>query len=715
MRNKKAGKKKQVRRVKRKGAHRSVRGSPLIELSCFPESELTSLSEELKKLGVETSWFGAKYPNRQILLRAIRIGEGANKEVFSNDKVPYVLVLDAPKGSSAGIPSKLLKNSVWIGSWTNNTYALARRLASVVFRLLESHPSPSGPRTAEIRFQKNGKIRSVTPASAARIGSSTAKLVGKNWLSWIEPTKRKLIRGWLHESIGSHGKGVSDCLIKTPWGRLSYWAFWITHSAGQFVASIQEESERWEADDQLDYVLTHDPLTGLLNRWELRRQMARMIRRYGGVLFVMDLDDFKIFNDTRGHDEGDEMLTRVSRRLRDHFGEDAFLARLGGDEFAVFMPRWSMGRALSKARRLVSQMARRRALRGSAAEPTITVAAVRGKRGDVPSHLFRAADATLQKAKTMGKSRVLVDEGSKLAPPDMKGSWTLEVSSAMQSAEFELWLQPVRELQSGRALFYEALFRLWTPSGLAFPDAVLPAVERLGMRIYLSSMVMHRCLDILRARPDIILSANIGRELLADADLTADLISSFARAKISPSRLILEISEEIGLSEIRAGSLMIRRLKKSGFRFALDDFGKGNIGLMELIEMPISIVKIDPILWREGIARGKARKSIFEVLALFKKLKMNIVAEGVAKKKDLDVIRDYGIPWGQGFFLGKPAFPRKGISENPRGRIARQSLPPSSELSTLLRLPQNAPKIIPEDRTPTGSSKKREDLFMHDR
>jgi diguanylate cyclase (GGDEF)-like protein len=708
MRNKKAGKKKQVRRVKSKGAHRSLRGSPLIELSGFPESELTSLSDELKKLGVETSWFGSKELNRKLLLRAIRIGEGALKEVVLNDDAPYVLILDAPKGTSSGIPSKLLKNSIWVGSWTNNTYALARRLASVVFRLLESHPSVSGPRTAEIRFQINGKIRSVTPASAARMGSTPAKLIGKNWLRWIEPTKRKLIQGWLHESIGSHGKGVSDCLIKTPWGRLSYWAFWLTHSAGQFVASIQEESERWEADDQLDYVLTHDPLTGLLNRWELRRQMVRLCRRHGGVLLVMDLDDFKIFNDTRGHDEGDEMLTRVSRRLRDHFGEDAFLARLGGDEFGVFLSRWSMGRALSKARKLVLQMARRRALRGSSAEPTISVGVVHSKRGDVPSHLFRAADATLQKAKTMGKSRVLVDEGSRLSPPDAKGSWTLEVSSAMQSAEFELWLQPIRELQSGRALFYEALFRLWTPSGLAFPDAVLPAVERLGMRIYMSSMVMHRCIDILKARPDIILSANIGRELLADADLTADLISSLSRAKISPSRLILEVSEEIGLSEMRAGHLMIRKLKKNGFVFALDDFGKGSIGLMELIELPVSIVKIDPILWREGVARGRARKSIFEVLALFKKLKMDIIAEGVSKKKDLDIIRAYEIPWGQGFFLGKPAFPRKGISENPRGRIARQSLPPSSELSTLLRLPHDAPKHIPGYSLPPQEALRRE-------
>ena len=713
MKSRKDRKTKRVSRVLRKNVHRAKLKRPIIELSGFPETELTSLSEELEKLGVDTSWFGAKQRDRHVLLRVIRIGEGAHKEAYSKDTVPYVLILDAPKGTSSGIPIRLLKHSIWVGSWTNNIYALARRLASVVFRLLEPHPSSSGPRTAQILFQKNGKIRSITSSSAARIGTTSKRIIGKNWLAWIEPTKRKLVRGWLSESIGLRGKGVSDCLIKTPWGRLSYWAIWLTHSAGGFIASIQEESERWEVDDQLDYVLTHDPLTGLLNRWELRRQMVQICRRNGGALFVMDLDDFKIFNDTRGHDEGDEMLTRVSRRLRDHFGEDALIARLGGDEFGVFLPQWSISRAVSKARRLVSQMARRRALRGSAVEPTISVAAVHAKRGDVPSHLFRAADATLQKAKTMGKSRVLVDEGSKLAPPDSKGSWTLEVSSAMQSAEFELWLQPIRDLQSGEVLFHEALFRLWTPSGLAFPDAVLPAIERLGMRIYMSSMVMHRCLDILKAKPNSVLSANIGRELLADADLTADLISSFSRAKISPSRLILEVSEDIGLSEIRAGILMIRKLKKNGFLFALDDFGKGNIGLMELIEMPISIVKIDPILWREGVARGKARKSIVEVLALFEKLKVRTVAEGVSKKKDLDIIRSYGINWGQGFFLGKPALPRKGISENPRGRIARQSLPPSSELSTLLRLPHDLPKQSPWDRPPTRRS--RMDLLIPDR
>jgi EAL domain-containing protein (putative c-di-GMP-specific phosphodiesterase class I) len=272
--------------------------------------------------------------------------------------------------------------------------------------------------------------------------------------------------------------------------------------------------------------------------------------------------------------------------------------------------------------------------------------------------------------------------GKTQAIPEGKGSWTLEVSQAMQAGEFEMWLQPVRELHHGRVIFHEALFRLWTPAGLCMPDVILPAIERLGMRIHLASMVMHRCLGMLKNDPKLVISANIGREVLSDADLANDLIGSFERSRVKPERMILEISEEAGLSELRAGKVMASRLCKKGFRFALDDYGRGSASLMEVIELPVYLVKLDPILWKKAVRMKQARWVLDKIVKLFKSLGVGVMAEGIGRRSDLKDVRELGLDIGQGFALGRPLSPSKAHSLNPRGRLAGSLMPASSNLGT---------------------------------
>jgi EAL domain-containing protein (putative c-di-GMP-specific phosphodiesterase class I) len=235
-------------------------------------------------------------------------------------------------------------------------------------------------------------------------------------------------------------------------------------------------------------------------------------------------------------------------------------------------------------------------------------------------------------------------------------------------------------------MFHEALFRLWTPSGLAMPESTLPAVERLGMRIHLASLVMHRCLELLKKDPKMTLSANIGREVLCDADLAHDLVSSIRRAKIQPSRLILEVSEEAGLSELRAGKFLAAKLHRSGFCFALDDYGRGSASMVEVIELPIGQVKLDPSIWRNCKRDPRARWILEKMLRLFKDLKIQVIAEGVAQRSELTLIRSLGIGYAQGFELGKPRAPKNAMTINPRGRLAHLSLPRSSDEGTVEKL-----------------------------
>jgi diguanylate cyclase (GGDEF)-like protein len=656
---------------------------PVAELVGFREEEQDELSASLEKLGVTPYWSGKDPQSTKADLRVVRWGIGAQAEFSVKPGLPVLLVADLGKEFHFPLRQSWESSIIWFGSWTADTFALARRLASVAHRLLERTPSAMGPKPAMLECDADGKVCHTTVSSAARLGGVPADFLGKNWVSWLSKEKRQLVQYWLRKGISGKGQGVSDCLVRLTNRRWTFWDIWIQPRVGGFAVYLADESERKELGDQLEYALTHDALTGFLNRWELRRRMERHSKSGTGVLLVADLDDFKIYNDTRGHDEGDEILRRVAHGLRDHFGPKAELARLGGDEFAIFLKDWRMARAARSARTLVASMARRRARIGSAAQPSISVALAQSNRGDPPSQVFRAGDAGLQRAKVRGKARLEVVKEIRVNPPSVRGSWTMEVSQALQAGEFELWLQPVRELKNGKVVFHEALFRLWTPSGMAMPESTLPAIERLGMRIYLASLVMHRCIDLLKRDPRLVLSANIGREVLCDADLSHDLVSSFRRARIHPSRMILEVSEEAGLSELRAGKLFAHRLAKHGFPISLDDYGRGSASMAEIMELPICQVKFDPVIWRPAEKDPRARSILEKMVRLFRDLKIVTIAEGITRRQELNLIRTLRIQYAQGFEMGRPRPSQTTLPTNPRGRLKGLGLPATCNAGTI--------------------------------
>ena len=658
----------------------------MVELVAFAEEEQDTLSIHLEKLGVTPFWSGKDPHAAKADLQVVRWGTGSLADKKVKGGLPILMVADLPQGFHPSLWQSWGEQIVWFTSWTADTFALARRLASFAHRHLEKTPPPMGPKPAVLECRADGKVRHLSSSSAARLGGVPSDFVGKSWITWLAKEKRQLIQFWLRKGISRRGQGISDCLVRLSNRRWTFWDIWMHPHSGGLTVFLADESERKELGDQLEFALTHDPLTGFINRWELRRRMERHSRTGYGVLLVADLDDFKIYNDTRGHDEGDEILRRVAKRLRDHFGPESELARLGGDEFAIFLKDWRLDRAARSARSLVSSMARQRAKSGSASQPSISVALVRSSQGDPPAQVFRAADAGLQRAKVRGKCRCEIVKEMRVNPPSVRGSWTLEVSQALQAGEFELWLQPIRELKKGKVAFHEALFRLWTPTGLAMPESTLPAIERLGMRIHLASLVMHRCIDLLKRDPSLIISANIGRELLCDADLSHDLISSVRRARIHPSRLILEVSEEAGLCELRAGKVFAERLRKHGFKIALDDYGRGSASLAEIMELPISQVKLDPVIWKPAEKDARARAVLHKMLRLFRDLKILVIAEGVARRSELTLIRSLGISHAQGFELGRPRATQTTLSANPRGRLAALGLPPTSDAGTAGRV-----------------------------
>ena len=633
---------------------RAKKVGPVAELLGFPEEEQGTLSNHLEMLGLTPYWSGRNPLGEKADLHVLRLGTGSLPDRQVKQGIPLILISEPHSSLSRSQLDSMGKDLVWYGSWTADTFTMARRIASFAHRLFEKNPPPMGTKPIVLDSNRNGKVLSLTRSSAARLGGVPSDFIGRNWFSWIEKGRQQLVRLWLRETLSSKGRGISDCLVRLPDRRWTFWDIWIHPQAGGLRVYLADESERKDLGGQLEYALTHDALTGLLNRWELRRQMEKQSKIGDGILLMIDLDDFKIFNDSRGHDEGDAMLCQVARHLREHFGSQALLARLGGDEFAVFLKGGQMKRACQSARKLVASLAQRRQRNGSAIEPSLSVGLVKSCQGDTPAQVFRTVEAGLRRAKLLGKSRVEVVKDNRVNSPTVRASWTQGVSQALQAGEFELWLQPVRELKAGKVILHEALFRLWTPGGLVMPDSAVPAVERLGMRTQLASMVMHRCLELLEKDPKLSLSANIGREVLADANLAGDLVATARRAKVDPRRFILEVSDETGLSELRAGRLLAEKLHRFGFGFALDDYGRGAASLREVMEFPVSMVKLDPVIWRYPQKNVRSKWFVKRTIQLFHELKIQVVALGVSNRSDLTLIRSLGISHAQGYELGKP-------------------------------------------------------------
>lgn len=655
--------------------------SPVAELLGFPEEEQGTLSKHLEMLGLTPYWSGRNPLGEKADLYVLRLGTGSLPDRQVKQGIPLILISEPHSSLSRSQLDSMGEDLVWYGSWTADTFTMARRIASFAHRLFEKNPPPMGTKPIVLDSNRNGKVLSLTRSSAARLGGVPSDFIGRNWFSWIEKRRQQLVRLWLRETLSSKGRGISDCLVRLPDRRWTFWDIWIHPRAGGLRVYLADESERKDLGGQLEYALTHDALTGLLNRWEIRRQMDKQSNTGDGILLMIDLDDFKIFNDTRGHDEGDAMLCQIARHLREHFGSQALLARLGGDEFAVFLKGGQMKRACESARKLIASLAERRQRNGSAFEPSLSVGLVKFPQGDHPAEAFRTVEAGLRRAKLNGKSCLEVVKDNRVNSLSTRASWSKGVSHALQAGEFELWLQPIRELKNGQVVAHEALFRLWTPGGLIMPDKAIPTVERLGMRTHLASMVMHRCLELLKKNQKLRLSANIGREVLSDVNLATDLASSARRAKVEPSRLILEVSEETGLSELRAGRSLAQKLHRSGFCFALDDFGKGAASFREFLEMPVSMVKLDPILWKYSENHPDNKPFIKRMFQLFHDLRIQVVALGISKRSDLTLIRSLGISHGQGLELGKPRPAHNGTSQA------------DSTLALLCRLPKSLANI----------------------
>jgi diguanylate cyclase (GGDEF)-like protein/PAS domain S-box-containing protein len=435
-------------------------------------------------------------------------------------------------------------------------------------------------------------------------------------------------------------------------------------------AQLQREiAERRELEEQLTHQAFHDPLTGLPNRalffdrLELALERARRRDVEVAVLF-MDLDDFKVINDSLGHEVGDQVLLAVVERLENCMLAEETLARFGGDEFTVLLEDVSgPSDAARVAERIGGALRAPFVLRGRERFVTTSVGiSFGGRGGERPGDLLRNADLAMYQAKARGRNRHAVFE------PVMgeRALQRLELEGALRRAlerkEFRLHYQPKVSLESGEIVAMEALIRWEHPAqGLVFPAQFVPVAEEIDLIAPIGRWVLEEaCRQARRwharfpGMPPLKVCVNLSAKQFQHCALLEDIGAALRETGLDPSALDLEITESVVMEDAPATIATLRDLKGLGVNLAIDDFGMGYSSLSYLKRFPVDFLKVDRSLI-QGIGEGPKDEAILSALVtLAHSMGTRTIAEGVETKEQLARLREAGYDFGQGYYFARP-------------------------------------------------------------
>jgi len=433
---------------------------------------------------------------------------------------------------------------------------------------------------------------------------------------------------------------------------------------GGWVAIIEDITERRRAEAEIVHLARHDPLTGLPNRAEFNARLenaSRQMQRNGGAVTVMmvDLDRFKVVNDTLGHLAGDELLVEVGRRLQGAIGEKDTLARLGGDEFAIIQRGGGdqRGNAMALAIRIIDAISEPFDLNGHEANVGTSIGiAMAPEHGDAPEDLLKRADLALYNVKSRGRNDFRLFEHEMLEVANTQQSAERELKEAIAEGQFELHYQPVVDVRTRQLCGVETLVRWRHPAkGLISPDHFIPLAESTGLIKPLGEWILYRaCADAVNWPAHVKIAVNISAVQFKKANLFDTILGALLKTGLAPERLELEITETSLLENREAHLTTIRRLKHLGLSIALDDFGTGFSSISYLTIFPFDKIKIDKSFTRDVLSRDECKAVVASTLALAQGLGIVTTVEGVETEEQYTYMRAAGAQLAQGYLFGKP-------------------------------------------------------------
>jgi diguanylate cyclase (GGDEF)-like protein len=428
------------------------------------------------------------------------------------------------------------------------------------------------------------------------------------------------------------------------------------------LAGIAIESRR--AADRIQHLAHHDDLTGLPNRllfnYHLPRALARAQRVGGavGVLFL-DLDRFKIINDTLGHGAGDDVLCQVSKHLLECLRETDTLARVGGDEFTLLVEQFDNPKDLGDiAQKLLVASARTLTVNGQEYHLSGSVGiAIYPKDGGDSASLLKNADIAMYRAKTSGRNNYQFYSNDIDVHSVERLSLENQLRHAVARREFEVHYQPKINIQTGRIAGAEALVRWRHPQrGLLLPGEFISVAEEVGLIGSIGRLVLDTvCADAKRWRDQgltsIRVAINLSAQQFADSRLLEDLDSVLRETRCDPHSLEFEITESVVMTSPDKALLLLQQIKEHGITVAIDDFGTGHSSLAYLKRFPVDSVKIDYTFVRDIASDPNDLAITKAIIALGHSLGLKVVAEGVESELQLAILRRFRCDEFQGFLF----------------------------------------------------------------
>ncbi|AQA00969.1 hypothetical protein BWQ93_17115 [Sphingopyxis sp. QXT-31] len=425
-------------------------------------------------------------------------------------------------------------------------------------------------------------------------------------------------------------------------------------SFNAMVAAI-EERER-----QITHVALHDGLTNLPNRKLFVEQLDQALarRRDDARLMVVyvDLDDFKVVNDTLGHPAGDALLRNVAAHLQGVLGE-AIVARLGGDEFAILLGDLPASENLAAlADRLQACFDRPIMIDGQQADASASMGiAVAPGDGIDGTTLMKNADLALYRAKRDGKATYHFFEQSLDEQARHRRQMELDLRLAIRDGGFELYFQPLYSMHEERLKAFEALIRWPHADGMISPVDFIPLAEETGLIVQIGEWVIREaCRQAASWPDDLSVAVNISPKQFQSPNLATIVLSALASSGLPADRLELEITESIFISNVEKTLEALHSLRALGVRIALDDFGTGYSSLSYLRSFPFDKLKIDQSFVRDLTQGGNANAMIRAITTLADALGMETLAEGVEDEAQAEILRQEGCHQIQGYLLSKP-------------------------------------------------------------
>jgi diguanylate cyclase (GGDEF)-like protein/PAS domain S-box-containing protein len=534
----------------------------------------------------------------------------------------------------------------------------------------------------------NGIMLYMSPSLPGGLGYDPQSLIGRSAWEFVHPDDLADLQRAFDRLAGA--AGASDTVVFRATDAGGHWR-WVenvlTNCLGDpdiagIVCTGRDVTARVEAAQELRQRALRDELTGLANRTllgdRIEQAVARQARAGGSpfaVVFV-DLDQFKLINDSWGHTDGDRLLVQVANRLTDAVRSGDTVARFGGDEFVVVCEDTDETGARDVAQRLQAALAGPFELDGRRAYVGVSIGIAVSPPHSAPD-LLRFADAAMYASKSSGPGRVQVFDATLAEEAADRLTLGSDLRDALSHDELTLHYQPVVELATGSLVGLEALARWSHPvRGAVSPARFVAVAENSGLGPALNRWALHRaCRDagllrgLMHTLPRI--AVNISVRHLMDTDLEADVLAAISGGELSAEELVLEITESALMDNPDQTCQLLERLRARGVKTAIDDFGTGYSSLGYLNRLPVTTLKIDRSFIRDITEDPSSLAITASVIQLARSMRLTTIAEGVETVEQLTLLQSLGC-WAAQGFLWSPALPPDALAASVNRLPARR-------------------------------------------